>query len=295
MNIGVIGGGSVGLLLCGYLSQNHTVTLYVKRDQQRKKINSNPIQIIHASERYQEADISVQKMPQLGANSCFIVCVKQGNIKEVISALQHVPKTIPLIFMQNGMGHINKIRTLPHPIYLGVVEHGARRLNDYKVEHLGKGAIKIASFSGSDKELAILTEELNSDLFPIEMMAGWEDMLKNKLIVNTVINPLTALFDVPNLAVIENDSIQFLAARLCQEAAIVLQMDEKVAWKCVQQVAKNTGLNTSSMRADMQLCQKTEIEAITGYILEEADTDLPYTSFIYHSILAMEQERITCT
>lgn len=293
MNIGVIGGGSIGLLASGYLSRTHSVTLYVKREEQKKKFDTHQLQIINSSESYNNLTINVQQISDLNDEACFLICVKQGNLNEIIPFLENIPSHTPLLFLQNGMGHIHKIEKLPHPIYLGSVDHGARRVNDYQVEHLGKGKIRLASFSGNKEELINIINALNSNLFPIEMVDNWKILLVNKLIINAVINPLTALFDVPNRSIVENEYIHYLAKNLCKEAASVLGLNEEAAWQRIQEVAINTGLNTSSMRADIKQYRQTEIEAITGYILENSDTDLPYTSFIYHSILAIQRERVS--
>lgn len=56
------------------------------------------------------------------------------------------------------------------------------------------------------------------------------------------------------------------------------------------EIAKNTGNNMSSMRADILNNRKSEIDSITGYILQHSNAHLPYTSFVYRAILALEAE-----
>ena len=293
MKIGIIGGGSTGLLLCGYLADNHQVTLYVKRKQQKERIESKKLHVLQSSTPYKQVSISVKLVSELQIEDCYLICVKQSEIDQLIPNINKINNSIPIIFLQNGMGHLEKINHISNAIYVGVIEHGASRLDDNRVNHLGVGSIKIASYTGVCQELHYLVEQLHSQEFQFEAKDDWETLLKEKLIINAVINPLTALFNVPNGSIVENESMRYIAKRLCKEVASVLKLNEELAWKRVVQTATNTGKNTSSMRADIINNRTTEIEAISGYILnQEITQSLPYTSFVYHSILGLEKEGV---
>ena len=87
--------------------------------------------------------------------------------------------------------------------------------------------------------LTEIISSLHQDDFPILVETDYEKLLKNKLIVNAVINPLTAIFNVPNGKVVTNDYIQSLARSLCREAAEVLQLNEEDAWEKIVETANN--------------------------------------------------------
>jgi len=188
--------------------------------------------------------------------------------------------------LQNGMGHIEVAKQLEQASYLGVVEHGASKLNDYTVNHLGLGKIVLGSHTGNQVELTKIKQAINQVDFPFEQSDKVTLLLKEKLIVNAVINPLTALFNVPNGDIIENKHIKILAKKVCQEVANTLQLEEAASWRRVKTIAHNTKNNTSSMRADVLNKRETEIESIIGYVIEQSKDKLPFTTFVYHSILA---------
>ncbi|ROO24272.1 2-dehydropantoate 2-reductase [Salinisphaera orenii MK-B5] len=97
-----------------------------------------------------------------------------------------------------------------------------------------------------------------------------------KLVANAVINPLTALHDVPNGALVTDARLAGQAAELATEAdRLLARLDP--TWPGdslagVQAIARATADNTSSMRADMARGAATEIEAINGWLLRQADT-----------------------
>lgn len=294
MKIGIIGGGALGLLCSSYLSKHHIITLYVKREAQQTAITNEQISLsIQGEEAFTTKHVTAKFIKQLEGIDCIIIAVKQSGIYQVMQQLNSLNHEIPLLFLQNGMGHLEALRASKHPAYVGVVQHGAVRESDRSVNHLGVGTIKLAAITGTKAKVEVLQHHLHTEEFPFEIENDWEQVMKEKLIVNAIINPLTALFDVENRAIIDNEHIRNLAIKLCAEAALVLEIDEDNAWRLVEEVAHNTGENTSSMRADIQREKKTEIEAISGYILNQTKEPLPYTRFIYEAVLAIEREAVT--
>lgn len=291
MKIGIVGGGSIGLLLTSYLAENHQITLYVNRKEQQAKMVSEQLQLFVASEHVISISVAVKLVTEMEQEDCLIICVKQTHLSNLIPFITHKNAQTPLLFLQNGMGHLEWINKIQNPSYVGVVEHGAYRLNDYTVNHLGRGIIKLAAVTGNKAELRRFVNELHQFSFPFEYIDDWGPLLKNKLIINAVINPLTALFDIANGVIATNKHIRFLAKQLCKEAAFVLQLEEEKAWRKVLETAQNTKENVSSMRADLHHNRPTEIEAISGYILKSADEYLPHTTFVYQAILGLTEKK----
>lgn len=288
MNIAIIGGGSLGLLLSSYLSRKHRVTLYVKRTEQLEQIRQKGISL-KLNENIEMARINVAPIDQVSDHDVYFVCVKQPHIDQIIPLLAKLDESSHIIFLQNGMGHLHKIASLRPEISVGVVEHGAHRINDYEVNHLGVGTIKIAPYKTESVNLENLKSQLHQDEFPIEVQEDWEPLLKTKLLINAVINPLTALFNVTNGSILTNTHIKNIAEKLTEETAYVLGFDYNWAWDNVSRVAENTQDNTSSMLADILHNRETEIEAISGYLLRIIEKrEIPFTYFIYEAILALQ-------
>src|SRR5699024_3668933 len=116
-----------------------------------------------------------------------------------------------------------KVKGVGYPIFVGVVEHGALKRSDYQINHTGKGLIKVASYNGDQHMLSCIVDAFDKKSFPFYMITDWDLMLKEKLIVNAVINPLTALFQVKNGSILKIAHMETLAYLLCKEAASVLE------------------------------------------------------------------------
>lgn len=285
MRIGIIGGGSIGLLLASYLCRQHEITLYVRRDEQKGVLNDEGLFL---SDMTSPFSIHTLLLDEIKEADCFIICVKQHQIENVLPILKKVDQQTPLLFLQNGMGHLEHLQGINNDLYVGIVEHGALRMSDNHVTHTGKGTIKIATYAGESKMLISLVEQLNQPAFPFEGAPDWKELLTNKLIVNAVINPLTTLFDVPNKEILNNAYIYYLAEKLCYEATMILHLDYRIQLEKVKEIAKQTGENISSMLTDTRMGRQTEIDAISGYLIENSNDETPYTTFVYNSIRALE-------
>lgn len=289
MNIGVIGGGSIGLLISSYFSLKHTVTVYVRREQQRDKLNDKGIICVNTRKAHYVKSFLVDEIKD---EDCLFICVKQAHIPAIIPILSREKVSTPVIFLQNGMGHVDLLAAVHQPVLLGVVDHGALKQDDRTVKHTGKGNISIAAFSTNEKLLRKLVIGLNQSNFPVYMASDWSRLLTDKLIINAVINPITALFNMKNGEIINNQYIKGLARILCEEAALVLELNVEEQWDRVQRIASNTKQNTSSMLMDLKKRRMTELEAITGYLIRKnRKHTIPYTLFIYNGIKALEMEK----
>ena len=244
MKVGIIGGGSIGLLIGYYLSFNHDVTLYVRRTTQKDCLNQHGIRLSGSKEI---SFVRGELLKRIGHEDLLFVCVKQTKIKEIISFLEHVPPSTDIIFLQNGMSHLDQVNRLIHPIWLGIVEHGAKRLNDHTVDHTGKGLIKIAPYKNVQRPIRPIHTYLHKGYFQIILQQDWQGMLYEKLLINAVINPLTSLFQIKNGDILNNEHITFLAKQLCAEAAMVLHLTDDEPWLKVKNIIKNTANNHSSM------------------------------------------------
>ncbi len=293
MKIGIIGAGSIGLLFASYLSKEHQVTLYCRTEIQAKTINEKGVVLKQKdSEKHISLKAKGSAFPE--EEDLYIIAVKQYHLQNMEQIFCRISPDIPLIFVQNGLGHLSIIDSLNHKtVYLGITEHGALKDDCRTVNHTGKGTTKIAVYRGNEDSLQKLAQELTGDQFPFLAEDSWKDMLYGKLIVNAVINPLTAILKVKNGELIQNDHYYQLLKLIFDETADVLKIsgrDEMLAR--VVRVCRQTGENESSMLRDVLSGRQTEIDGIVGFLLKKAQEEMipvPHLQFVYHCIKGMEQ------
>ncbi|WP_264191377.1 2-dehydropantoate 2-reductase [Metabacillus litoralis] len=290
MDIGVIGAGSLGLLYSYYLSKNYSITLYTNKVAQADSLNNNGLTIHRDNNQYHR---NIHASAARKYNEQFlIVTVKQYQLKDIIEILKSTPAKI-ILFLQNGMGHLELLSEISHhQIILGISEHGALKMNETTVQHTGIGLTKLALFNNQTdiKSIQQIIEHQHP-LFSIKLYPEWEKMLKEKLIVNATINPLTSLLRVKNGALINEPYFNKLFHELFLEVVHVLgESDVDELWLHVQKICENTAENISSMYKDLQQGNQTEIDSILGYLIDNAQNkDIPYIRFLYQAIKGIEE------
>lgn len=268
MRIGIIGGGSIGLLFASRLSERHRVTLYTRTEEQASVINRDGLHLFVKGEK-RKVDVTAKAIiAGISDEELILVAVKQYHLPQILPVIEAL--LVPLLFLQNGYGHISYLEQLKSTsIYIGVVEHGALKLEQNTVEHTGFGLTRVAAFKGELDQLPFLDERI--DYFPFVKSHDYHTMLIDKLIVNAVINPLTALLEVENGRLISNSFYYQMFQALFAEIATVLELpNEEETFRYVKSVCLKTADNRSSMLKDIESGRETEVDAILGFIISEA-------------------------
>lgn len=296
MKIAIIGGGAIGLLFSYYLSKRYDVTLFTRTNKQAERINKEGIYYIEG-EKTEKQQLETKQIKYW--DGCFdltLVTVKEYQLKELMPLLnESVNHAGGLLFLQNGMGHLKWLNDCPMKnIYIGSVEHGAARINENTVSLNGHGLTRLAVFRGELTSIEAFYTEAQKD-FPFILENDYQEMLIKKLLVNTVINPLTASLNVTNGTLLTNPYFNKLAVQIFEEAVNILEIQEKEEhFKNFHTVCEKTASNHSSMLKDLDAGRKTEIDAILGFLLDSAKEkgiEAPLITHYYHLIKGKEVQR----
>ncbi|MBT2678466.1 2-dehydropantoate 2-reductase [Bacillus sp. ISL-35] len=297
MKIAIIGGGSLGLLFSYYLGFKNEVTIYTRTKEQADEINKNGLHLIKGGIPQPPLKVSAAAIQDWkGTEEFTVVAVKQYQLSDLMAELRlRVNARGSILFLQNGYGHIKMLPEITAPdIYVGSVEHGAVRENEYTVQHNGFGVTRTAVFRGEDRLLREFSLRVPDD-FPILFESDYKEMLIKKLVVNAVINPLTAILKVRNGELINNSFYFEVFKQMFEECALVLGLEHREEYlQNLMTVCTKTADNHSSMYKDIENGRQTEIDAILGYLLElsiSKNIKAPLIHNYYHCIKGKEQER----
>ncbi|ABS22804.1 2-dehydropantoate 2-reductase [Bacillus cytotoxicus NVH 391-98] len=291
MKIGIVGPGAIGLLYAFYFKKsNQDVTLFTRTVEQAKQLEKTGVTCIQdeISETVFPKVLPVESVEKENWDYIFIA-VKQYHVNHILPFLSKQR----VVFLQNGMSHLQLIKELQcENIAVGIVEHGAKKENFHTVCHTGVGITKFGVVKGDVLQFEPIFECFASQRFSMQFEDDWKQMMYNKLIVNVCINPLTALFGVCNGELISNPFFYQSMKQVFQEVTFLIEKEkEEELWNMVCQVCQKTSCNTSSMLADIREKRKTEIEAIVGYVLDEAKArqkQVHILPFLYNAIRGLE-------
>lgn len=210
-----------------------------------------------------------------------------------------------IVCLQNGIGHVESLASrIPlNRILLAVTTEGAWKQSNTEVVHTGQGTTWIGA---ADPLSASESETAQKKLAELFQLAGFHTLLsKNiisrvwqKLLINAVINPLSAILHVKNGELPHLPHAFSLMRVLFEEGAdlaAALNIDlEPDLWDQLMEVCRKTAANQSSMLQDMLAGRLTEIDAITGGLLHRAEhlgIALPAHQTVYRLVKSMEQCR----
>ena len=228
-------------------------------------------------------------------------------IPALLSIRTRLTRDSTIVFLQNGMGIIEQVneKVFPdieeRPSYIiGLVSHGLtsfRPSNRFQVIHAGNGTIALGllprypnqRYSKSDDNLFPPTARYllrTITRCPVLCAVGFSpneifQLQLEKLAINALINPLTAILGCPNGGLLNSTHVTRLVRLLLSEISLVIRLlpelenvlnvnlrfsTTKLETLMVN-VAERTAENTSSMLQDVAAGRQTEVEYINGYIV----------------------------
>ncbi|MBK3494499.1 2-dehydropantoate 2-reductase [Viridibacillus sp. YIM B01967] len=295
MQIVVVGGGAVGLLLASLLQKDHTqIHILVHRESQARELNDKGLQQIDVLQKSHQTYIKVsQDFKEFPTDALWIIAVKYHHLAGLQSLFQSLPKSTPLLFIQNGVMHLQFAKQLHQEhIAFSSVEFGAEKLSDSSVAHRGVGKMKIALGIGNGQLFEPLLQ-LSKDKLPMEWAENAEQMLTRKALLNCLINPMTTILNVKNGALITNKHSFLLIEQLYKEIMTAFpEQQDQLPFEDVIALCKKTATNTSSMLADRLNGRLMEVDTIVGGILQMAQTrnhEMPILATLHSLLIAMQQ------
>ncbi len=272
MEIVVFGAGSLGSLVGGLLASKHNVTL-VGRSDHVTAIKRDGLELTGAVTRRVTPNATTDGRGLTAALA--IVTVKTTDTETAAETLATGTFDAALS-LQNGLGNEATLATqLTCPVLAGTASYGAYNHQPGRVECTGLGELVIGPRAGGSSHTADrIGEALQAGDLETTVATDMPRRLWTKLAVNAAINPVTALANIDNGAVLEPPADQLAreaareTARVANEAGVSLSPSDAI--DALERVASQTATNTSSMRQDVQAGQQTEIDAINGAVLEQA-------------------------
>lgn len=294
MNVVIVGAGAIGLLIGSYLSERkHQITYITRTIEQANQLRKHGITLVHASgEKVHTHVDAFVDYGQAPTDALWIVAVKYHHLQNIEEKLQSLPLSTPLLFIQNGLAHLQWINQLQQEqIYIATIEHGAFKVDATTVIHKGIGLTKIAPFkttTNASLDLSIF----QSPLFQIEMVEDAYAIVLRKAILNACINPITAILLIENGELLTNKHAFQLMKSLFVELQLSFpEINQILSFEDVKALCEKTVSNKSSMLQDRLNNRQSEIEPIVGALLNLAgEKELPILRTLYQFVLAIDEK-----
>lgn len=282
--IHVLGAGNIGALIASKLAPKYSISLILKPSAARAFKLAN--QSISLTASGIEHEVQVEQDTG-GPISSLIVALKCYNIRKALESIKdRISPTTSILCIHNGMGVYDELLELwpdsdKRPsLAFGVTSSGVKnREKPFHFEAVGLGPFFMGAPGNVDTSNSAMNAMVDSQSFAAGVQLNFQEFQcrqLEKVVINAVINPLTALIDCPNGALLKLDVgiIRTLVNEACyalgSDAVTRAVLDPGRMLDVVLDVCARTASNTSSMRADVNHGRPTEVQYINGFVARKA-------------------------
>jgi len=271
-NILIVGTGALATLFaCRLAAVGVSVTLLGTWKNAIEAFNHDGARLLQPDGSFLHFDVRATCLPSECENAeLALVLVKAWQTRRAAQQLrQCLPRNGLVVTLQNGLGNREILSESlgRQRVLLGITTMGASLL--------GPGLAQIGGEGGTSLEARPRSGEVSTLLqragLQVEIVPDANSLVWGKLVVSAAINPLTALLGVPNGVLLERPAARLALAALARETALVasavgVQLPFLDPVASVEDVARRTAANRSSMLQDVNRGVPTEIDAICGAV-----------------------------
>ena len=315
MNILVIGAGAVGIgLAASVLSQNANVSIYA-RGETAEAIRENGIKRTGLFTNYSFAkeDITVyddyKQIPESEFDYVFITSKTTANddISKRLDENRHILKdNFKIIIFQNGFGNDEaylRFFTEKEVFSARVITGFTRPERHISEVTVYTEPILIGSLQKEDpSELQEIADMITSSGIKCELTDELDKYLWAKMLYNCALNPLGAILNVNYGKLTENEYTIDIMNRIIDEIfEVIYASGYSTLWDTsddykelfYSKLVPDTYNHFSSTHQDIQRKIKTEIDSLTGRVIDLGDensVDVSTNKIIYKLIKAIESD-----
>jgi 2-dehydropantoate 2-reductase len=304
----VMGSGSVGSLFGGLIASENYDVLLIGRKAHVNQVDQSGLVIkglinqeieVEAVETATEAETIISKSQK--KVDCVFFTTKAFQTETAAQQIKALvnPDTV-LISIQNGIGTEDILKGIyPENIVLrGITTIGVCKPKPGIIDFTGEGQTFIGYQNSVEedeaKKIVNIMKKSKIDALIEPNILG---AVFTKTIVNCALNPLTAIYQVKNKEIYNQEALRKQAKTLAMEAwevtkALEIKLLTDNPIEMMFDIINKTGENTSSMLTDIINKRKTEIDFLNGKIIAlgmKEGITVVENQKIYSKILTLEK------
>lgn len=217
-----------------------------------------------------------RKIPEVDA---ILICVKAYDTAAAARRISGT-KAAAVVSLQNGLGNAEVLARFvgKRRVIVAATAQAAYRDRKGRLRHTGEGVTWVAPMNGSARGRKIcrrIAAAFRCAGLPARVHPDARRVLWSKLILNAAINPLAALTGLPNGELIRRPALREILEAAAREAAEIARREGirplyPDAAQKAREACRATARNLNSMLLDLRAGKPTELEWITGVLLEHA-------------------------
>lgn len=286
INIGIVGLGSIGILLAILLKKKNYKVFFNKKMKEKK------IKVSLESNFYGTQVATLYKDKNLKKSDIIIICSKFPYLKKHLKEIKNT-KAIIVPFL-NGISHFDMLGKKFQLRYLtsNIGKVVSQKKNSFAIKHLSNNVPEVLiSTENRDKSKIEIIKKIFKDIkFKIILKKDNQSVIWTKLIRLSSISAITALYNC-NLGTIRKSKSKTLILNTLIKEALFLSrkiFEFKETYTNIQRTIKTFPDNlTTSLQHDINLGLNSELESQLGAIVKLSNNhkiEIPMHKKIYSKL-----------
>ena len=310
MRIVIIGAGALGGLIGAHLHESGQDVVLVEINEPRVRLlNEDGLFISEESqgERCVRLHAISTVADQPLADLVYIAVKSYQTADAANSALPVIGDATFVLSMQNGIGNTEILTRIlgPERVLCGITYHSIQHTGPNRLRYRpGIKPIQIAPETGVvTPEIEAIGEVFRKAGLDTNIVENIDNVVWQKLLHNAVVNPVSALTGLTCRELLDDEDLQGFMRELCLEIITVMQargvpiVDEEDPYRPVIGSQKALGKNRPSMWQDLVRANRTEVDAINGAVVREAERlglQAPLNWGLVRFIHSRESQKFLC-
>ena len=284
MRILVVGAGALGGLFGAHLDEaGQDVTLLEANVARAKLLGEEGLFLSEADKGERQIRLKVATSVEgMAPVDLLFVAVKSYQTEDAVrTALPVVGERTWILSTQNGIGNVDRIRRVVDTsrIITGITFHSIQHTGPNRMRYrTGIKPIQMAPVDGRiTDEVRAICEMFRGAGLKAEVVPSVDAVVWQKLVHNAVVNPVSALTGMSCSELLDDADMQAFMRALCLEITDVMRArgtpleDEEDPYRPIVRSQRALAKNRPSMWQDLVRGFRTEIDAMNGGIVAEAE------------------------
>jgi 2-dehydropantoate 2-reductase len=284
MRILVVGAGALGGLVGAHLSEAGEDVILLEIDENRAALlNEEGLFITEEGKGERKVDIKViTSLGGIDPVDLVFVSVKTYQTEAAVNGvLPVIGDHTRVLSMQNGIGNTDVMAGIlgPEKVLSGITYHSIQHTGPNKLRYrVGIKPIQIAPYQGKPgPEVEKIGEVFRQAGLNTDVVRNIDHVIWQKLLHNAVVNPVSAVTGLNCNQLLDDPDLQAMMREICMEIIAVMEargvpiVNPEDPYAPVINSQKALGQNRPSMWQDLNRGLKTEIDALNGAIVDEAE------------------------
>ncbi len=304
LKIVIMGAGAIGSLYGGLLSLSGVDVTLVGRPPHVSRVRESGLVISGVLGEHIAHPNAVEDTADLAHADFVFITTKSYDTIDAARAVQHlVDDGAAIVVLQNGLGTEKLVEQelKTHRVLRATTCMGAQVVEPGHVNVTGIGITEVGSHHKENRGLVdTIVDHLEGAGFKVRPSDNMDGVVWTKTLVNCGINPIGALTGLTNGEIYQNRTLRSLIINIVNEVmsvvrelGVTLTTDDPIRYTLG--TAKATGSNLNSMLQDFLARKRTEIDYITGAVIEIAHKlgfSLPVNETLYALVKVLEAKRL---